>query len=173
MRPSQLHRLSVGATQAASERLHATIALLHAEMVKGHPTFCGDGSTDAPNEACDDANSNNYDACRNDCSALANVAMAFWIPLTVVQILLGVPFAMTATLPAVTVAPLPVRLKLDGVVRLPPVPLPRVLRYAATAWSLAMRSVTMGTTRPRSCHMANCRVITVTVRQAVVSRVVR
>ena len=57
MRPSQSYRLSVGATQAASEAAcnYCTPACRNGQ---GTPHFCGDGSTDAPNEACDDANSN-------------------------------------------------------------------------------------------------------------------
>ena len=57
-----------GATQAASEAACNYCTPL-CRNGQGTPHYCGDGNTDAPNEACDDANTNNYDACRNDCSA--------------------------------------------------------------------------------------------------------
>ena len=39
------------------------------QVAQGTPNYCGDGATDAPHEDCDDQNSVNNDACRNNCKA--------------------------------------------------------------------------------------------------------
>ena len=91
-----------GASQAASEAAcnYCTPACRNGQ---GIPHYCGDGSTDAPNEACDDAIPTTTTLAATIVRR-RSVVMAFWIQPMVVSENQTVLFVMTATRPVVTVA---------------------------------------------------------------------